>query len=135
MALNYARLGAGLQRALAYRFGMRAGVRGRGVQVSDNTREIAVDQERDEWQDFEFAAPLTARAAGPALENSKSYILHKEQGGSWFVDLWNADGAGAVRAAGPAFPAFPAFPAATEQSPANDHSDGCFIIEIGHASR
>lgn len=129
MALIYARHGAGLQRDLADRFGVRAGVRGRRVQVSDNTREIAVDQERDEWQDFEFAAPLTGRGADPALEKSRSYILHKEPGGSWFLDLWNADGAGAVRAAGPAFPA------AGEQAPANDHSDSCFIIEIGHASR
>lgn len=126
MALIYARLSAALQRDLAERFGVRAGVRGRRVQVSDNTREIAVDQERDEWQDFEFAAPLTGRGADPALENSRSYVLHKEPGGSWFLDLWNADGAGAVR---------PVFPAAGEQSPANDYSERCFIIEIGHASR
>lgn len=129
MTLIYARVSAGLQRDLADWFGVRAGVRGRRVQVSDNTREIAVDQERDEWQDFEFAAPLTARGADPALENSKSYVLHKEQGGAWFLDPWNADGAGAVRATSPAFPA------ASEHSPANDHSDSCFIIEIGHASR
>lgn len=129
MALIYARVTAEVQRDMADRFGVRAGLRGRRVQVAEKTREIGLDQERDEWQDFDFEAPLTARAGDPSLENCKAYILHKEPGGSWFIDRWVADGAGAMRSAGPALPA------ANEQAPANDRSESCFIIEISHASR
>jgi hypothetical protein len=131
MALIYARVTAGTQRDTADRFGVRAGFPGRRVRASDKTREIAVDQERDEWQEFEFGAPLMARPANPSHQNSKAYILHKEPGGSWFVDRWTADGAGALRMASPVFPDAPE----STPAPANDDSDRCFIIEIGHAGR
>ncbi len=123
MALIYARLTAGMQDDAADRFGVRAGFPGRRVQAGDQSTEITVDQERDEWREFEFAAPLAARAAEPSLENSKAYILHKEPDGAWFVDRWTMDAAGAVRAASP------------DCAAANEHTDSCFIIEIGHAGR
>jgi hypothetical protein len=129
MALIYARVTAGTQRDMADRFGVRAGFPGRRVRANDRTREIAVDQERDEWQVFEFAAPLTVRPANSSNHNSKTYILHKEAGGSWFVDRWTADGVGALRVASAVFPD------AKESAPANDDTDSCFIIEIGHAAR
>jgi hypothetical protein len=131
MALIYARVTAGTQRDTADRFGVRAGFAGRRVRGSDRTREIAVDQERDEWQEFEFAAPLTARPAYPPNHDSKAYILHKEPNGSWFIDRWTADGAGAMRVPSPVIPGAKAAPPA----PANDDTDSCFIIEIGHAGR
>ena len=128
MALIYARVIAGTHTG---RLSVRACFRCRRVPASDRTKEIAVDQERDEWQAFEFAAPPAVREADPSLRISKSYILQKERGGSWFVDRWTADGAGAVRAASPSFSS------GNEQSaaPANDQPDSCFIIEFGHASR
>lgn len=55
------------------------------------------DRDRVFWANIARVTPIEPRGTDGADKKPDSYILQKDPDGSWFLDQWKQDSAGAVR--------------------------------------